>query len=232
MSSRVERSSEPAKFEDRKEAGGLLASLLASYSKRSDVITLAIPRGGVPVALEVGRILCLPVRPMVVEKVRLPMHEAWEVSHSIGAVASGGVCVLDSDRIHFLQLRQQDVEQAIALARNDQAHKQELYGRGASGLNIRDKIALLIDDAVASGATMQAAVQALRENGPARIVIAAPVGSTDAIRRLSALVDRIVCPIQAAEGGAIHECYARFSSISDADAYMMMAGNIQRGSAA
>jgi putative phosphoribosyl transferase len=200
----------------------LLSSLLAIYSKRDDVIVVAIPRGGVPVAVEVAQTLRLPLSLQVVEKICIPVHEAWQSIQSIGAVAENGVLVLDTRRIKALEIPSGEVEQATMLARNDQAHKAELYRHVYSPLDIRNKTVLLIDDAVNSGATMQAAIQVLRQEMPAKILIAAPVGSTGAIRDLSTLADRVVCPVQAAEGTAVSECYAHFPRITDAVAYAMM----------
>jgi putative phosphoribosyl transferase len=218
----AERPGGSARFADRQKAGRLLASLLTVYSRRDDVLIMAIPRGGVPVALELAEALSLTVAVLVVEKVRIPVHEAWQPSQSIGAVSSGGVRVLDPNRIRSLQIDAGEVERATTLAQNDQIHKKEIYERLHASIRLRGKTVLLVDDAVDSGATMQAAVQAVRAEQPIKIVVAAPVGSAGACHRLRVLTDEVVCPVQPPSGTAIHDCYAGFPTITDTEAYEML----------
>ncbi len=215
---------EPAKFASRAEAGSLLSSLLAPYAGQPDTTVIAIPRGGVPVAMELASILRLPLTLLVVEKIRIPVHEVWQSIRSIGAVAAGVAPVLASRKIEALHIPPHDVERAIGIARNDQVHKTEIYRSVCPPANLRGQRLVVVDDAVDSGATMEAAIRSLRLHAPAMIVIAAPVGSTDAIQQLSALADRVVIPIQAAEGAAVHECYAHFPPIDDTEVYTLFEG--------
>jgi len=221
-------STEVAKFAGRVEAGSLLASLLTTYGTRNDAVLIGIPRGGVPVAIEVARILRRPLDTLVVEKIRVPVHAAWQATQSIGAVAASGVRALDLNHIDSLRIPSQEVEQAARIAQNDQAHKEELYRRLREPLSIRGRTVILVDDAIDSGATMHAAIQAVRRERPAGIIVAAPVGSAAACRFLGTLTDHVVCPVQPCEGAAVHECYARFPPISDSEAYAMLERSLNR----
>lgn len=222
MSTNLDRPEELAKFHGRTEAGNLLSALLSQYLEQKGAIVMAIPRGGVPVGMEIARALRLPLGLVVVEKIRIPEHDAWQSIRSLGAVAAGVAPILDSQRIKMLRIPPADLERASCIARNDQIHKTELYRRVCPPVKLRDQTVLVIDDAVDTGMTMEAAIRSLRLNTPAKIVVAAPVGSAAAIRQLTSLADRVVIPIQAAEGAAVHECYAHFPPIDDAEVYALM----------
>lgn len=211
-----------ARFVGRQDAGISLACLLTAYSRRSDAVVVAIPRGGIPVAIPIARTLHLPLCVEVVEKIRVPMHEVWQPAQCIGAVASGSACAVNAAQAHALQLSPVETAQALACAQSDQASKTGSYHAICPEVSIRNQTVLLIDDVVSSGATMRAAIEALRPRHPARIVVAVPVGAMEAIRELRTLADEVVCPATIENGWAIHECYARFPPMTDAAACALL----------
>jgi len=215
-------------FTNRREAGRALASKLTAFSGRDDLLLMAIPRGGVPVAMEISRQMSLPLHVLVVEKIQAPWHEAWQQRESIGAVGPGGVSILDADRIAKLAIPEEEVKLATRCTKNDQAHKEELYAVGSPSVSIQEHTIILVDDAIQTGASMRAAIQYLRKMKPARIVIATPVSSQSAYGELSRLADQLICATQAPEGTAVHVCYARFQPITDAAAYALLETNRRR----
>ena len=215
------------RFANRKEAGRALASMLADYSERDDVLLMAIPRGGVPVCVEISRRMSLPLYVLVVEKIQAPWHEAWQIRQTIGAAGPGGVSMLDADTIAKLVIPDQEVTLATECAKNDQAHKEALYAVASPSVSVRGRTVVLIDDAVQTGMTMRVAVQFLRKMKPLKVVIAVPVCSQTAYRELCGLADHVLCPVQVAEGVAAHVLYARFPPVTDATAIALLEKNRQ-----
>jgi putative phosphoribosyl transferase len=176
-------------FRDRREAGQRLAQALASYANREDVVVLALPRGGVPVAFEVAGALRAPLDVFVVRKLGAPGHPEF----AIGAIAAGGVQVLSHDMIAVLAISPATVAQiaereGVELERRDKA-----YHADRSKPVLAGKTVIVIDDGLATGSTMEAAVRALREHQAAKIVVAAPVGAADTCQRLRGLADEVTC---------------------------------------
>src|SRR5689334_5289515 len=176
-------------YRDRTDAGRLLASRLSKYAGRSDVIVLALPRGGVPVAYEVARALGVPLDVFVVRKLGVPGHEEL----AMGAIATGGVRVLNADVLRMLDIPPEVVDAVAARERRELERREHAYRDGCPPPDVRGKTVILIDDGLATGATMRAAVAALRAQGPARIVVAVPVASPDTCAELSREVDEIIC---------------------------------------
>ena len=160
----------PGLFRDRRDAGRLLADKLAAYANRPDVIVLALPRGGVPVAYEVARRLVAPMDVFVVRKLGVPGHEEL----AMGAVATGGVCVLNDQLVERLGIPEQMIDAVAARERQELARRERLYRGGRPPPDLRGRTVILVDDGLATGATMFAAIEALRKLNPARIVVAVP----------------------------------------------------------
>jgi|SRR5579862_7314806 len=176
-------------FRDRGEAGRHLGAGLMKYAHRSDVLVFALPRGGVPVGYEVARHLHVPLDVFVVRKLGLPGHEEL----AMGAVASGGALVLNEDVVYGLDIGEEEIAAVAARERREVQRQERLYRDDRPMPDVRRRIVILVDDGLATGATMRAAIAALRQQGPARIVVAVPVGAVESCAELQAEADEVVC---------------------------------------
>src|SRR6202166_4792121 len=175
----------PGLFRDRREAGRLLAAKLANYANRPDVLVLALPRGGVPVAYEVARALDVPLDVFVVRKLGVPGYEEL----AMGAVATGGVRVLNDQFVARLGIPEHMIDAIAARERQELARRERLYRGGRPLPDVRGRTVIVVDDGLATGATMHAAIQALRQQNPARIVGAVPAASPDTCEEMKAKAD-------------------------------------------
>jgi predicted phosphoribosyltransferase len=203
----------PLVYANRREAGAALAAALSQYRSRGDVVVLALPRGGVPVGYEVARALEAPLDVFVVRKLGAPGHREL----AMGAIASGGVRVLNRDVIGWYGISPAAIE---ATAREELAElerRERAYREGRGGLDLKGKTVILVDDGLATGSTMKAAVQAVRERGPARIVVAAPVGAPQTCNELQELADEVVCARTPQDFAAVGQWYADFSQTEDGE---------------
>lgn len=198
-------------FEDRADAGRQLAGRLTAYAGRSDVIVLALPRGGVPVAFEVARKLAAPLDVFLVRKLGVPGHPEL----AMGAIAEGGVEVVSEDVIDELGIPRVLVRQVAARERLELDRRDHLYRGGRRQPLLRDRTVVLVDDGLATGATMKAAILALRQHQPARVVVAAPVGATETCDRLRRLADEVVCLATPDPFHAVGLWYRKFGQTSD-----------------
>lgn len=198
---------------DRVAAGRTLARLLESYRNRSDAIVLALPRGGVPVAWEIARELGLPLDLLLVRKLGMPGHEEY----AMGAIASGGVRVLNAEALRYSRVDEHALEAVTARERRELERRDRLYRGERPQPELGGRVVLLVDDGLATGSTMRAAVQAVRQQTPARIVLVAPVASTEAIAMLEPLVDEVVCPLVPDWLSSIGEWYREFGQTSDGE---------------
>lgn len=206
-------------FADRREAGAFLASRLSAYSGRSDVIVLALPRGGAPVGYEVASTLHAPLDVFVVRKLGLPEYPEL----AMGALATGGVRILNTDVMTYYRPSSQAVE-AVTRAEQAELERRELEYRGARPpLDVENKVAILVDDGLATGSTMRAAVEALRRLKPARIVVAAPVGAKDSCESLRRTADEVVCPLTPEPFSAVGLWYRDFAQTSDDEVRRLLA---------
>jgi predicted phosphoribosyltransferase len=198
-------------FRDRTEAGAVLAHWLRRYADRDGVIVLALPRGGVPVGFEVAGALRAPLDVFVVRKLGVP----WHPELAMGAIAAGGVRVLNDDVISALRISD-DVIEGVAAEETDELQRREgAYRDGRPRPEIRGKIVILVDDGLATGSTMRAAVAAVRELGPARVVVAVPVGAPDTCRELEAEADELVCPARPEPFYGVGTWYDDFGQTTD-----------------
>lgn len=175
-------------FRDRSEAGRALARRLAKYADRFDVLVLGLPRGGVPVAYEVSRALNADLDVYVVRKLGLPGHEEL----AMGAIASGGIRVLNEDLVRELLIPPEVIDAAVARESVELARREKLYRRGRPPLTLRGRTVILTDDGLATGATMRAACLAARQNEPVAVVVAAPVAALEAVESLTEVADECV----------------------------------------
>lgn len=205
-------------FTDRREAGHRLARALASYADLPDVIVLALPRGGVPVAYEVAETLHAALDVIIVRKLGAP----WNEEFAIGAVASGGTCVLDTSLIRRLRIARADIEETVARELHELGRRERAYRGDQPWPVIRDCTVILVDDGVATGATMTAAVGALRQQSPHRIVIATPVASATAYHALQRIADDCVALIVSDMLYSVGMYYRDFSQTTDEEVQALL----------
>jgi putative phosphoribosyl transferase len=198
-------------FENRKEAGRALARLLSAYADRDDVIVLALPRGGVPVAFEVARALGAPMDVFVVRKLGVPGYEEL----ATGAIASGGVRFLNEEMIAVLGLPGTVIEATTARERTELERREQRYRGDRPPPDVRDRTVLLVDDGLATGSTMRAAVETLRRLSPSRIVVAVPVADPTTCAEMAAEADDVVCARTPRQFRAVGLWYADFSQTTD-----------------
>ncbi|MGE5715492.1 MAG: phosphoribosyltransferase [Acidobacteriota bacterium] len=199
------------RFEDRIDAGKQLAARLSSYANRSDVLVLALPRGGVLVGAEVAEALGAPLDVFLVRKLGVPGQEEL----AMGAVASGSVRILNEEVVEFLGLSWPVIEQVTAHERRELERRERRYRHGQDPIDPRGKIVLLVDDGLATGSTMRAAVEALRKLRPAHIVVAVPVAPPSTARKLSAVADEVICVFEPEPFDAVGRFYERFPQTTD-----------------
>lgn len=206
------------RFSDRGDAGRVLARELAGYAGRSDVVVLALPRGGVPVGCEIARELNAPLDIFLVRKLGFPGHEEF----ALGAIASGGVRVLNPEACRFLHFTAREIDRISARELRELERREQSY-RGRRPLSdLHGKMAIVVDDGLATESTMRAAVQALRELAPKRIVVAVPVCSSTACELLSREADEVLCAIVPEHFCAVSEWYEDFAQTSDQEVHQML----------
>lgn len=198
-------------FKDRTDAGKRLAEELAEYSGHKDVILLALPRGGVPVAFEVAKALGLELDVFIVRKLGVPGYEEL----AMGAISSGGTKVMNMGVVQSLQITGAAIDSVVAAERKELERREELYRKGKPKLDVTGKTAILIDDGLATGATMKAAVQALRMQDPKEIIVAVPTASREACEEFAADVDKTVCLTTPEPFYGVGAWYEDFSQTSD-----------------
>ena len=202
-----------ALFRDRRDAGQQLGRRLSPYANRSDVVVLALPRGGVPVAAEVASALKAPLDVFLVRKLGVPFHEEL----AMGAVAEGGVRVLNDELISDLDISALDVERTSTREQVELDRRVRAF-RGARELpRLTDHAIILIDDGLATGSTMEAAVQAVRASQPARVIVAVPVGARETVGRLKTVADEVVTVSVPEPFQAVGLWYDDFRQLTDED---------------
>src|SRR5436309_6073471 len=209
----------PRRFRDRREAGRLLATKLSAYANRPDVLVLALPRGGVPVAYEVACALGAPLDVFVVRKLGVPGYEEL----AMGAVATGGARVLNDQIVQRLGIPQSIIDAVAAREQQELARRERLYRGGRPPPDVRGRTVILVDDGLATGATMRAAVMALRQLRPARIVVAVPTASPETCEELKAEADDVVCAITPEPFRAVGHWYEDFSQTTDEEVRDLLA---------
>jgi putative phosphoribosyl transferase len=209
-------------FRDRREAGQLLASKLSSYAGRSDVVVLGLPRGGVPVAFEVAKILKVPLDVFVVRKLGVPGDEEL----AMGATATGKVRVLNEDVIKRLGIPDEVIESVATGEERELARRERQYRQNRTPVEVDGKTVILVDDGLATGATMHAAVLALRRRNPAHLVVAVPVAASETCEDFENEVE-IVCATMPEPFYAVGRWYKEFSPTSDEEVCELLSREAQ-----
>jgi len=198
-------------FRNRTDAGRQLAARLQAYANRPDVVVLALPRGGVPVAFEVARALHAPLDVFLVRKLGVPGHEEL----AMGAIASGGVRVLNEDVVRTLHIPEEAIDAVAAEEQQELERRESAYRGGRPPADVRGRTVILVDDGLATGSSMRAAVAALRRQEPARIVVAVPVGAVETCEDLGAEADEAVCVRTPDPFYAVGIWYGNFAQTTD-----------------
>jgi predicted phosphoribosyltransferase len=206
-------------YRDRVEAGRALARRLGAYAGRDDVLVLGLPRGGVPVAAEVARALGAPLDVFLVRKLGVPGREEL----AMGAIASGGVRLLNAEVVRGLRIAPDTIDRVAAAERAELERREAAYRDGRPAPEPSGKTVILIDDGLATGASMRAAVMALRKLGPARIVVAVPVAAESTCADLEAEVDEVVCGLTPEPFHAVGCWYEDFSQTTDEEVRALLA---------
>jgi predicted phosphoribosyltransferase len=208
----------PTRFRDRADAGRELASRL-SHLAGKDTIVLALPRGGVPVGYEIAHALRAPLDVINVRKLGVPWHEEL----ALGAVATGGIRVLNNDVIMAAGVTSEDLDNVTQLQRLELDRRERLYRHGRPAPDLRGRTVILVDDGIATGATARAAIAVVRAQAPARVVLAAPVAQASVAEMLGAEVDELACLLTPSDLYAIGLWYDSFTQLRDSDVQSILA---------
>lgn len=208
----------PQRFRDRHDAGRRLADALGAYAGQPGMLVLALPRGGVPVAWEVARALGAPLDVLLVRKLGVPGHEEL----AMGAIASGGVRVVSEEVVDALAIPERVIAAAAVSEEDELARQERAYRQGRRPLMLGDRVVMLVDDGLATGSTMLAAVAAVRASSPRWVVVAVPVASPQACAALREAADDVICLETPSRFGAVGEWYQDFSQTSDEEVQRLL----------
>jgi predicted phosphoribosyltransferase len=205
------------RFADRRQAGAMLGAALARYRDDPDVVVLALPRGGVPVGYEVARALHAPLDVFIVRKLGMPGHEEF----AIGAIATGGVMVINPD-LAGVELPRHVVDSVAARERGELERREQLFRGERPALSLAGRIVILVDDGLATGSTMLAAVTAVKQQQPKKVIVAVPVAAAPTCQALRAVVDEVVCGYTPEPFHAVGLWYDDFTQTTDAEARALL----------
>lgn len=206
-------------YQDRTDAGQQLARALREYAGQDDPIVLGLPRGGVPVAFEVAQALGAELDILVVRKLGMPGHEEY----AMGAIGSGGVCVLQAGVPGLMGVTQAQVDRTMARELAELARRELRYRGDRPPPRLAGRCVILVDDGIATGASMLAAVQVVRQHPVARLVVAAPVGAPETVRRLEQEADAVICPLAPPRFHAVGQYYRVFGQTEDEEVQNLLA---------
>jgi len=205
-------------FNDRTDAGQQLAKTLDQYADTENIVVLALPRGGLPVAYEVAKTLQAPLDVMVVRKLGVPGHKEL----AMGAIASGGIQVINEDIVTQLHISQQAIDEVNEQESLELERREYLYRGDKASCEIRNKTIILVDDGIATGATMHAAIAAIKQQQPAQLVVAVPTSALDTYNTISEEVDKVVCLSTPEPYIAVGCWYRNFSQTSDEEVSLLL----------
>jgi putative phosphoribosyl transferase len=208
-------------YADRQSAGRELAGRLARLNGRRDVVVLALPRGGVPVAHEVARALAARLDVLIVRKLGVPGRPEL----AMGAVAPGNVLVLDGEIVAWYGVPQAAIDAVVREELEEMDRRERTYREGRAPIELRDRVVVIIDDGLATGSTMKAAVQSVRASEPAQIVVAVPVASPDTCRLFATLVDEVVCARTPEPFYSVGQWYRDFAQTTDDEVRELLRDN-------
>jgi putative phosphoribosyl transferase len=205
-------------FRDRRDGGRALAKVLSAYANRPDVVVLALPRGGVPVGFEVARALHVPLDVFIVRKLGVPRHEEY----AMGAIASGGVRVMNEKIVQLLGIPDHAIEAVARAEQKELERRERLYRDARPALDVKGHTVILVDDGLATGATMLAAVKALQAMRPARLVVAVPTASAETCADMRHEADDVICATTPEPFHAVGLWYHDFEQTSDEEVHALL----------
>jgi putative phosphoribosyl transferase len=217
-----------SRFTDRTHAGRMLAQQLTAYAGRDDVVVLALPRGGVPVAFEIATALAVPLDVTLVRKIGLPQYPEL----AMGAVASDGTYAVNREVIDSLYVSSDEFLAAFDNELREARRREDLYRAGLPALSLHRKTVILVDDGLATGSTMRVAIHAVRRARPAKVVLAVPVAPAETQAEFAPLVDELVCALTPDPFYAVGLHYVNFDQVEDADVCRLLARAAQKRRAA
>ena len=206
-------------YADRREAGRELGQLLRKYADRDDVLVLALPRGGVPVAFEVARTLGAPLDVFLVRKLGTPGHREL----AMGAIASGGIKVLNDEVVQYLGITSEQIDAVAREEQQELERREAAYRRERALPALSGKVVILVDDGLATGSTMRAAVQAVKQQNPARVIVAVPVGARETCDDMRAVADEVACTRTPTPFSAVGQWYRNFDQTTDEEVRDLLA---------
>jgi len=206
-------------FQDRFEAGRVLASKLRQFSGRHDVVVLALPRGGVPVGYEVAQALRAPLDVLVVRKLGTPGQEEL----AMGALAPGGITVFNQEVIQALEIPSQIIDAAVGREQSELERREREYRQGRPGADVRGRTVIVVDDGLATGSSMRVAAKALRNEGATEIVVAVPVAARSTCQELEGEVDKLICAATPEPFWAVGQWYRNFTQTTDDQVRQLLA---------
>ena len=198
-------------FRDRRDAGRCLAGRLAAYANRPDVLVLALPRGGVPVGYEIAHALHVPLDVMIVRKLGVPGHEEL----AMGAIASGGIRVINDEVVRLLTIAESVIGAVAAREQQELVRREREYRGDRPSPSLEGRVVILVDDGLATGSTMRAAIDAVRSQRPARVIVAVPTAAAETCDALRAKVDEVQCLMTPEAFYGVGQWYEDFSQTSD-----------------
>ncbi len=205
-------------FKNRRDAGSKLASKLQHYKNKNDVIVLALPRGGVPVAFEIAMALHVPLDVFIIRKLGVPGQEEL----AMGAIASGGVVVINQAIVEYLGISNPAIQSTLLREAAELARREDSYRRGRSSLELEGKQIILVDDGLATGASMKAAVKAVRKANPMKVVVAVPVAAPEIAAEMEDLVDEIDCFATPDSFVSVGSWYQDFTQTTDEEVRFLL----------
>src|SRR5687768_9758344 len=205
-------------FATRRKAGEKLATKLMKHAHRADVLVLALPRGGVPVAFEVARALHAPLDVFVVRKLGVPGHEEY----ALGAVATGGIRYVNQAVVQALRIPPHILQQVVAWEEKELDRRNRAYRGSRPAPDLRGRIVILVDDGLATGSTMRAAAAAIRQRQPARLIVAVPTAAQETCDQFRSEVDEIICAVTPEPFYAVGLWYHNFEQVSDAEVHQLL----------
>lgn len=209
-------------YHDRTSAGIALAHALSHYKNAKNTIVLGLPRGGIPVAFEVAKKLSLPLDAFIVRKIGAPSQPEL----AVGAIASGGISYFNHQLMDELGISAEDLHPTIQAEQQELQRREVCYRGNRALLSFRDKSIILVDDGIATGASIKAAIMALQQQKPKAIIVAVPVAAKSTCEALAPLVDRIICPLQPESFGAVGYWYEAFPQTSDAEVIALLQSHL------
>lgn len=209
------------KFLNREEAGKVLADHLMNYANKPDVIVLGLPRGGVPVANQIAKRLKAPLDVFIVRKLGVPGHSEL----AMGAIAMDNVTIFNQEIINSLNVSDEEIKRVIETERSELKRRELSYRGHKSFPAIKDKTVILVDDGIATGATMRAAIMALKQLQPKKMIVAVPVAEAEMHKQMLTLVDEFICPLQVKDFFAVGNWYQTFDQTTDEEVHQLL-GNV------